>query len=714
MSQGRPVFTTPRFWLGVFGLALVFVYAMNAFSRTSPGPVSRVHGGVAGLASQSSCSDCHGGWFGDMTSSCLECHGPIREQIDAGRGLHGAQDQAMVQKCGLCHSEHHGEDFAIVNDRSFALAGFGGFAAEDGTRSFDHARLTNWELTGAHDSAECSACHQLAEVEVLEQGQHRFLGLQQTCSVCHEQDHQDAHEGRMVRDCRECHGQDSWDAYEPRGHERVLELTGGHEGLDCTTCHETGSARDLLVVGTVRGRAQARECIDCHDSPHQEELVTQVALQNDHTFGRACTICHTPEQTDFRDERVLGSMQAERHAATGFALAAPHDEADCSACHDPGSPYAERHPGRTQTSCAACHEDVHRGEFDERTFAAEGCVSCHAMTHFDPPLFDAAMHERTGFPIDGAHAEQDCRSCHVPGTGAEIPHFSDADARCETCHDDAHRGAFDSVLAAAPLADVTVRSGSCSHCHDTTGFANGAREDFDHARFTEFAILGAHAQASCETCHEPSPEPDEYGRRFGRVADHFGEFRGCATCHDDPHGGDFDREGLPERVEGRSDCARCHQETSFRALHGQFDHGTWTGFALTGVHALRCSECHAPEDEPTREGRTFERAWGGRCADCHQDPHAGQFDRNQEPADCARCHGTETDFKTLRFRHDTHSRFDLGEQHADVACGACHQPVEVNGQSVTRYRPLPTQCADCHGNAGSPFRRRNRSRRSGR
>lgn len=704
MSDRRPPFLQPKFWLGVFGLSLVFVYAMNAFTRNSPGPVSNVHTRTAGLDSQASCSDCHGGWFGDMTSSCLECHDPIREQIEQGRGLHGVQDQALAESCGTCHSEHHGGDFAIVNERSFALAGFG-----DPNR-FDHARLTDWALRGIHDDADCKQCHELADAPLLEEGQRRYLGLSQSCTSCHEQDHQDAHQGRMVRDCRSCHGQESWDDFEPRGHDQVLHLVGGHEALDCDACHESGSARDLLVVGSVRSPAQARQCTECHDSPHQGDLVATVAAHNDHTAEAACILCHEPEHASFRDDRVELAMEADRHAATGFRLDAPHDQTSCADCHDPELNFADRHPGRGPDSCAACHTDVHQGEFDDRIFAAEGCVSCHARTHFDPPLFDTAMHERTEFALTGSHIEQDCRTCHVLPEGADVPRFSAADPRCEACHEDAHGGSFDRMVAAAPLADVTASAGSCSHCHEPTRFADVDHEAFDHARFTPFAIQGAHAQASCETCHERTPEPDGFGRRFGRIADHFGDFTGCATCHQDPHGGDFEREGLPQIVEGRSDCARCHQESSFRALHGDFDHLAWTGFALEGSHAVACSNCHEPKLEATPEGRTFDRAWGRSCADCHEDPHAGQFDIGSQAADCARCHRPNESFQDLSFDHSTHSRFDLGEQHADVACGTCHQSTEVGGRSVVRYRPLPTECADCHGDASSPFRRRRRQR----
>jgi hypothetical protein len=130
--------------------------------------------------------------------------------------------------------------------------------------------------------------------------------------------------------------------------------------------------------------------------------------------------------------------------------------------------------------------------------------------------------------------------------------------------------------------------------------------DFDHARSTGFPVDGAHAESTCEACHAPTALADGAGRTFGtrrrpvRESAAFREGSGCATCHADPHGGHFAEElGFPSEVEGKSDCARCHVESSFRTLRREFDHGHWTGFALAGAHEdATCSACHAPLRAP--------------------------------------------------------------------------------------------------------------------
>ena len=95
-------------------------------------------------------------------------------------------------------------------------------------------------------------------------------------------------------------------------------------------------------------------------------------------------------------------------------------------------------------------------------------------------------------------------------------------------------------------------------------------------------------------------------------------------------------------------------------------------------------------------------AWG--------DPHGGQF-HGAGTVDCARCHRTAATFGDLAFRHDLDSRFRLGEAHEDLACSACHKPERIGNVKLVRYRPLGRQCADCHGEAQDPLRRRNRRKR---
>ncbi|MFN3243802.1 MAG: cytochrome c3 family protein [Planctomycetota bacterium] len=670
--------------VGVVSAVLVLTLTMAAAERQSPGPISTVHGRLAELDGGASCSSCHGGWFGDMRASCIECHEEIAAQLEHGNGLHGVLGKEAAHQCATCHSEHHGETFQQVNRLAFAQAGV------PDPEAFDH-RMIGFDLSGAHDQLKCDACHEHAYAEVLPENQQRFLGLQRDCGSCHA----NPHGGRMQMTCVTCHTQSDFTQRFVSKHDRWLRLEGAHGGVDCRSCHQAGSAHALEALRP--GELSARGCADCHESPHVAAFVAG---------NGGCASCHQQEFEHFDDDRL--ALTAEQHAHSGFALGAPHDRLACTACHDAAGTFAERHPGRAPTDCRACHQDPHGGQFDGSPLAEQDCVSCHERTHFAPHRFDEAMHARTALPLDGRHAEQRCEACHEVRPPDSVRQFRGTPSRCESCHGDAHDDAFAAHrqrLAAHPR-------GACAQCHDTDAWTSLDHARFDHADWTGFGLDGAHAQIECTDCHARTDTPDALGRRFGRIPEHDGTDAAgdCARCHGDPHEGIFAREGAPQQIDGRGGCLRCHDTASFRALPHGFDHKAFAGFELTGKHGkLDCSACHQALDEATSTGRTWGKAKGRACADCHQDPHVGQFARFGK-TDCHRCHKSANTFATLSFRHNLDSRFRLGEQHRKVACSLCHKPETKDGHTFVRYKPLPTKCVDCHGReeGGAPKRRRRR------
>ena len=228
---------TPSTLIVVASCGLVFAVGMVDFQRESPGLIATVHGRIDDLQQGRNCSACHGGWHGlgdSMRDACIDCHEPIAQQISDGAGLHGTIPADALEPnpnaCGHCHAEHHGAKFTIVNERSFRLAGVADSA------EFDHSRI-GWTMTGEHLELDCTECHEHATAAVLPEEAGRYLGADQSCATCHD----DEHEGAFAVSCSECHVQSGFEQHMSLDHGKHLELIGGHSDLSCRACHEAGT-----------------------------------------------------------------------------------------------------------------------------------------------------------------------------------------------------------------------------------------------------------------------------------------------------------------------------------------------------------------------------------------------------------------------------------------------------------------------------------------
>jgi hypothetical protein len=669
-----------RVALSIASLALVVWLLVLQVDGISPGPLSIAHVQEAGLLAQGACKDCHGEGRVEMADACATCHEEVAEDVRAGTGFHGTLAGSDARDCGRCHGEHAGEEFELVSTRSFRLAGF------KTREAYDHAAL-DFLLRGRHSELDCKDCHANADVFLLVRGARRFAGLEQACQSCHA----DVHRGRFARACADCHAQEHPFRLVVSFAHDDFESECAHAAVSCARCHPRGSAHDSELLAAPDPPSCARSCQDCHPSPHSEDFVAAAAVLADVPAGASCEACHSEAHGSFTGHPE--AMPPGLHAASGFELEAPHERAACASCHgalagDELAPFVVQFPARAPDQCESCHGDPHAGQFSGGPFAGAGCLACHERTAFEPATFGLEAHARAAFPLEASHQAVACTRCHAADPPGSPRAFHGTPSACAECHADAHRGAFDARL----LAQGTPRD--CARCHAPTRFAEYDEDGFEHGRWTGFELDGAHARAECEACHVPAERPDGNGRTFGAIAAVFGEpVERCATCHTDAHDGRFDRAGQPREVGGKTDCARCHSSESFARASQTFEHELWTGYPLADFHlGLDCTDCHVPAAGPDAAGRTFGRA-PVRCADCHADPHVGQFAR-AGATDCARCH---QDSGALAFDHQRDSRFALDEVHARLACAACHVPWPLpGGGEAVRYRPLGTECVDCH------------------
>jgi hypothetical protein len=126
-----------------------------------------------------------------------------------------------------------------------------------------------------------------------------------------------------------------------------------------------------------------------------------------------------------------------------------------------------------------------------------GVTPASAQTPFDSD-FD---HFTTGWPLEGAHRNADCSTCHVGGI------FQGTSQQCTDCHS---KGG---LVRATPVPPNHVRTtGQCQDCHLETIWSPVWRVD-------HFQVQG-----SCSTCHN---NVIATGKNPGHIA----SGNNCEDCH---------------------------------------------------------------------------------------------------------------------------------------------------------------------------------------
>ena len=412
--------------------------------------------------------------------------------------------------------------------------------------------------------------------------------------------------------------------------------------------------RPYRIEASVRGEVKIKDlhrtflglgtqCTACHSDPHAGQL------------GAACTNCHSQD--------AWKPASNFDHTRTAFPLTGRHQSVGCQKCHAPqAGSTAPRYKGLSFSACENCHQDPHRGAFQEAAFRGR-CESCHTTGGWKALRTESGFdHQRTKFPLNGKHAELDCLKCH------KTFDFSQAIAhqRCSDCHEDVHRGQF----AGRPGGS------DCSACHSETSFKPSLFTKESHQRGA-FPLHGKHAAIDCVQCHKPAGREAHY--RFAATT--------CVTCHADPHAGQFSAAPWTNR------CEECHTEEAFRpSTFTLVRHGK-THFALSGSHAaVLCVDCHKPLKNAENAASRQYHFNNLVCTSCHTDPH-----RTNES--CDTCHNT-SQWKEVRAFDHTKTRFRLEGAHQAATCAACHRPLAEAASARTASAPdfhaTPRECTRCH------------------
>jgi hypothetical protein len=214
------------------------------------------------------------------------------------------------------------------------------------------------------------------------------------------------------------------------------------------------------------------------------------------------------------------------------------------------------------------------------------CNQCHDVGGFSPSFFTIENHNTSSFPLTGAHLATPCFACHLKN---EEWSFRDIGQNCNDCHGDVHEGL---------IAEQYYPQKACTNCHSPDAWSEVT---FDHAA-TGFLLEGKHFSTQCINCHKPDDTVADTRRIPFSGLDKM-----CASCHDNVHDTQFEKDGI-------TDCARCHGFEAWKP--SAFDHDS-ARFVLDGAHRnLACHECHK-EEVVDGSKKVLYRLERFECIDCH-------------------------------------------------------------------------------------------------
>jgi hypothetical protein len=429
-------------------------------------------------------------------------------------------------------------------------------------------------------------------------------------------------------------------------------------------------------------------------------------------FALNCKDCHST--TGWKIDMKTLSFN---HSTTKFPLTGQHQAVSCRGCH------ASLDFIKTGTACVSCHTDMHNQT------VGDDCARCHTTNAWIVNNI-TEIHQRSRFPLVGAHVTADCFACHK-NASANLLLFGPLGVECIDCH------AKDYASAANPnhvagnysknctdchsMTSVSWTGaginhnffpltaghaiGNCQECHKTPNYASTSPECYScHASNYNATTNPNHNtigfSTNCKDCHTTNPgwKPAEYREHDAKSfpiysGKHNGVWSNCSECHTNPASyaqftcidcHDHNQPDMNNKHEGITgyawnspSCLACHPTGS---AEGTFNHAT-SAFPLTGAHATTdCIKCHA-------NGYT---GTSPVCYGCHTANYNQAANPNHAgtgiPTDCGSCHTTVPGWKPATFAiHNNY--YVLAGAHVSVDCNTCH-----NGN----YNNTPNLCFGCH------------------
>lgn len=311
--------------------------------------------------------------------------------------------------------------------------------------------------------------------------------------------------GKLKEPCATCHTAKGWKQIRvsPKfDHAKFgFPLHGAHK-TDCMSCHTS-----------LEFKAADIRCASCHQDPHRGEM------------GIDCARCHGPRSFIDRAPMVRG------HQLTRFPLTGAHATLECEICHVVQAQGHLQFKG-TRAACEDCHRDDYMAarapDHGAGGFPLQ-CAQCHGTIAWEGVRFG---HEKTAFPLTGAHRRVSCERCHGDGV------YDGKPTDCVSCH----RADYDAT--SDPNHVAIGFSTQCQTCHSTTAWHPG-RFDHDSRNFPIYSGRHATLWSGCSDCHN---NPSTYSQFT------------CFSCH--PHSSrtqtDSNHGGVSGYLYDSNACYSCH------------------------------------------------------------------------------------------------------------------------------------------------------------
>ena len=386
---------------------------------------------------------------------CKECH-----KITTKNGEEFQQfSDVSFSDCVSCHDDPHNNQIQGKCNQCHTETSFSSFT---GKGNFNHSP-TGFNLKGKHKKIDCFSCHtETSNPKLVFQNKVKTKN-ENNCVACHK----DEHEGKYGTECVKCHRESSFLSLKKMAFfdHTVTDypLEGKHLNIDCKQCHKKrfstpidfsacNKCHDDYHRGEFKENGLSPDCVECHSLENgfdyslyttEQHQTSSFPLEGAHyatpcfechiseddkrwTFtnlGSKCIDCHTDTHEGYINEKYYPDKKCESchindswstvkfdHTLTDWPLNGRHLDVDCRECHFEMSDktIVKQTFKNLETKCNSCHENIH-GE----TFAFNGvtdCERCHITDSWFPKKFN---HNNTAFPLEGRHAEIECKECHI-------------------------------------------------------------------------------------------------------------------------------------------------------------------------------------------------------------------------------------------------------------------------------------------------------------